>query len=109
MICANEAIKLKLIRLKYFGFKFLKIIRERRLSRAPLKLRKKVGLKNDPKIILVTKTLIIETHIPILKSNLNIVYKIIIFAIPGFTPGIGLGKKNSTSDNAIAIADSLAI
>jgi hypothetical protein len=33
----------------------------------------------------------------------------IIFAIPGFTPGIGLGKKNSTTDNAIAIADSLAI
>ena len=109
MICASEAIKLKLIRLKYFGLRFLKIIRERRLNRAPLKLRKNVGLKNDPKIILVTKTLIIETHIPILKSNLNIVYKIIIFAIPGFTPGIGLGKKNSTSDNAIAIADSLAI
>jgi len=37
------------------------------------------------------------------------VYKIIIFAIPGFTPGIGLGKKNSISDSATAIADSLAI
>ena len=109
MICASEAIKLKLIRLKYFGLRFLKIIRERRLNRAPLKLRKNVGLKNDPKIILVTKTLIIETHIPILKSNLNIVYKIIIFAIPGFTPGMGLGKKNSINDNATAIAESLAI
>ena len=109
MICANEAIKLKLIRLKYFGLKFLKIISERRLNSAPLKLRKNVGLKNDPKTILVTKTLIIETHIPILRSNLNMVYKIIIFAIPGFTPGIGLGKKNSTNDNATAIADSLAI
>ena len=109
MICANDAIKLKLIRLKYFGLKFLKIISKRRLNSAPLKLRKNVGLKNDPKIILVTKTLIIETQIAILRSNLNIVYKMIIFAIPGFTPGIGLGKKNSTTDNAIAIADSLAI
>ena len=109
MICANEAIKLKLIRLKYFGLKFLKIISEKRLNSAPLKLKKKVGLKKEPKIMLVTKTLIIETHIPILRSNLNMVYKIIIFAIPGFTPGIGLGKKNSTNDNATAIADSLAI
>jgi len=32
-----------------------------------------------------------------------------IFAIPGLTPGIGLGKKNSTNDNAIAMADNLAI
>tara|TARA_B100000768_G_C11071168_1_gene286669 strand:- start:191 stop:382 length:192 start_codon:yes stop_codon:yes gene_type:complete len=62
-----------------------------------------------PKRILVTNTLIRETHIPIRRSNLNIVYKIIIFAMPGFTPGIGLGKKNSISDNATAIADSLAI
>ena len=109
MICANEAIKLKLIRLKNFGLKFLKIISEKRLNSAPLKLKKKVGLKKEPKTMLVTKTLIIETHIPILRSNLNMVYKIIIFAIPGFTPGIGLGKKNSTNDNATAIADSLAI
>ena len=108
MICANEAIKLKLIRLKYFGLKFLKIISERRLNSAPLKLRKNVGLKNDPNKILVTKTLIRETHIPIFKSNLIIVYKIMIFAIPGFTPGIGLGKKNSIKDRATAIAASFA-
>ena len=87
----------------------MKITIERSLSSAPLRLRKNVGLKKDPKIILVTKTLISETHIPILRSNLKIVYKIIIFAIPGLTPGIGLGKKNSTNDSATAIADNLAI
>jgi hypothetical protein len=37
------------------------------------------------------------------------VYKIIILAIPGFTPGMGLGKKNSINDNATAMADSFAI
>ena len=31
-----------------------------------------------------------------------------IFAIPGFTPGIGLGKKNSIQDRATAIAASFA-
>jgi|TARA_B110000467_G_C18036655_1_gene323642 hypothetical protein len=62
-----------------------------------------------PIIMLVIKTLIKDTQTPVLKSNLNIVYKIIMLAIPGFTPGIGLGKKNSTKDIATAIAARLAI
>jgi hypothetical protein len=32
-----------------------------------------------------------------------------MLAIPGFIPGIGLGRKNSIIDKAIAIAASLAI
>lgn len=76
---------------------------------APLKLRKKVGLRKDPTIKLVIKTLSNDTHTPVEKPNLNIVNKTIIFAIPGLSPGIGLGKKNSIKDNATAIADSLAI
>ena len=89
--------------------KLTKDMCQKRLNNAPLRLRKNVGLKNEPKRILVTKTLIRETHIPILRSNFRIVYKIIILAIPGFTPGIGLGKKNSINDNATAMADSFAI
>ena len=90
-------------------YTLLKIISDSRLNSAPLKLRKNVGLKNEPRIMLVTNTLIRETHIPILISNLKIVYKIIMFAMPGLTPGIGLGKKNSTNDSATAIADNFAM
>tara|TARA_B110000008_G_scaffold71711_1_gene72782 strand:- start:386 stop:643 length:258 start_codon:yes stop_codon:yes gene_type:complete len=85
------------------------MLRKNRLNNEPLRLKKKVGLRNEPSIMLVTNTLIRDTQTPMLKSNLKIVYKIIIFAMPGLTPGIGLGKKNSISDNAIAIADNFAI
>ncbi len=32
-----------------------------------------------------------------------------MLAIPGFIPGMGLGKKNSIKDKATAIAESFAI
>lgn len=83
--------------------------RKQRLDKAPAKLKKNVGLRNVPTIILTTKTRIIDTHKAVKKSNFTIVKSTIILAIPGFTPGIGLGRKNSINDKAIAIAVNLAI
>ena len=76
---------------------------------APNKLRKKVGDKNDPTIILETKTLTKDTQAAVEKSKRTRVYKIMILAIPGLMPGIGLGRKNSITDKTIAIAASLAM
>ncbi len=76
---------------------------------APNKLRKKVGDKNYPTIILETKTLTKDTQAAVEKSKRTRVYKIMILAIPGLMPGIGLGRKNSITDKTIAIAASLAI
>ena len=58
--------------------------------------------------MLTTNTRIIDTHTAVGKSNLIMVNRIMILAIPGLTPGIGLGKKNSITDSAIAIAANLA-
>ena len=49
-----------------------------------------------------------DTQTAVTKSNLIIVKRTIIFAIPGLTQGIGLGKKNSINERAIAIAANFA-
>ena len=82
--------------------------KKKRLNIEPLRLRKNVGPRKVPTMILTINTRIIETQTAVTKSNLIIVKRIIILAIPGLTPGIGLGKKNSINDKAIAIAANLA-
>lgn len=94
---------------KYFFGSFWKINKKIRLEIAPKRLRKKVGAIKEPTNILDTKTLISDTQTAVCKLNFTKVYKIIILAIPGFTPGMGLGRKNSIIDNTIAIAASLAM
>ena len=108
IMCAKAAIKLKLITLKYFPLIPLNKNKNKRLNKEPVRLRKNVGPRKVPTIILTTKTRMIETHRAVEKSNLIMVKRIIILAIPGLTPGIGLGKKNSINDKAIAIAANLA-
>jgi hypothetical protein len=76
---------------------------------APDKLIKKVGVMNVPMIRLEIKTLINETYTADLKLNLRYVNKIIILAIPGLIPKIGVGKKNSAEWRMIAIAQNFEI
>ena len=108
MMCPKDAIRLKLIIEKYGLGSFWKPYNKVRLKRAPNKLRKNVGDKNEPTIMLETKTLTIETHAAVEKSKRTREYKIIILAIPGLMPGIGLGRKNSITDKIIAIAANFA-
>ena len=108
IICAKAAITLKLITLKYFPLMPLNINKNKRLNIEPARLKKNVGPRKVPTMMLTINTRIIETHTAVTKSNLMIVKRIMILAIPGLTPGIGLGKKNSINDKAIAIAVNLA-
>ncbi len=107
-MCANAAIKLKLITLKYLLLRPLKINKNIRLNSEPVRLKKNVGLRKVPTIMLTTNTRMTDTQTAVTKSNLIIVKRTIIFAIPGLTPGIGLGKKNSINERAIAIAANFA-
>jgi hypothetical protein len=108
IICAKAAIKLKLITLKYCPLIPLNKNKNKRLNTEPLRLKKNVGPRNVPKIMLTINTRMRDTHKAVEKLNFIIVNRIIILAIPGLTPGIGLGKKNSINDKAIAIAANLA-
>ena len=92
-IWPNAAIIPRLMIEKYFFGSFWKINKRIRLEIAPKRLRKKVGAIKEPTNILVTKTLISDTQTAVCKLNFTKVYKIIILAIPGFTPGIGLEEK----------------
>ena len=109
IIWPNEAIIPKLISEKYFFGNFWNRNKKARLITAPKRLRKKVGDKKDPTRMLDIKTLNNDTQAAVFKSNLTRVYKMIILAIPGFIPGIGLGRKNSIIDKTIAIAESFAM
>ena len=62
--------------------------KKKRLNIEPLRLRKNVGPRKVPTMILTINTRIIETQTAVTKSNLIIVKRIIILAIPGLTPGI---------------------
>ena len=108
IIWAKAAIKLRLITLKYFPLIPLNKNKNRRLNKEPVRLRKNVGPRKVPTVILTTKTRMRDTHRAVEKLNFIMVKRIMILAIPGLTPGIGLGKKNSINDKAIAIAANLA-
>ena len=82
--------------------------KNKRLNTEPVRLKKNVGPRKVPTIMLTTNTRMIDTHKAVKKSNFIMVKRIMILAIPGLTPGIGLGKKNSINDKAIAIAANLA-